>query len=596
MEVDFITEVFDIWGNLSNAKDANIKDVFDETDESLDYQKLLDQPRVKFGLVYWNMLQEFIPFTFPTTFYPSKLAIDDAYNATQGNAKELLVHFLKTNTIALLRKPFDNKEHMEIFLSRTVDAFEQKLIENLEFAQEKLKEKIKRRLGTSSDVVSVNSESPYTLFSKLYTDTHYVSVDEIETLCTVNHVTGNRITLHNMEDLKKGKMFIHEAYGHQLMHDVQYVLQSLKSQIFDLDKLKEKGNRVDPSFLKSCPYYHLLTIGHMPLDTSETASPSKICLENTTGNGLKYQRYKNRALFDEGEFSLYEGKEHLKKLIMAGDKTGEIFYNFWGKYMKANPETYQNKQILLTSSSATSQSSPVVIYIDTRPLDFWKKAAIRTSLNSLKPGMWRFLILTTNSSKESYSDEFGEGADIDVEILPSIWERESYDRMMKDASFWKKIIDKGYKGKALFIQDDGILFRQGLENSPAWNYSYVGSPLEMNEMNKSFVGEVGMSRGLNGGLSLRVIQDMYDTCVKHKKDSNILYKNNSVELPEDVFFARHVENAAPRDVAYDFSTEGVFNEHALGMHNAWKYNPNDVPCYFGVLYNEVTKRKQVHNN
>jgi len=75
-----------------------------------------------------------------------------------------------------------------------------------------------------------------------------------------------------------------------------------------------------------------------------------------------------------------------------------------------------------------------------------------------------------------------------------------------------------------------------------------------------------------------------------------LYKNNSVELPEDVFFARHVENAAPRDVAYDFSTEGVFNEHALGMHNAWKYNPNDVPCYFGVLHNEVTKRKQVHNN
>lgn len=579
MEIQFLYDVFDVWEKTFNAENT-FSDLFDE-EGCLDYTKLLGNKRVQFGLTYWNVFDKFVPFIFPSTFYPSKIVISQAYDKTNGDCKQLLKHVLQSNTIALLRKPFENQDQLDIFLSKSVDMFQKSLNEDIQFATERLKEKIKRRLGVSGDIVDGN-ETPFSVFKKYYDESKVIkSSSELEDMCLKNAVTGKYIHTENLIENKHKdvQLYKHEAYGFQLMHDINYALLSLKTQIFDATKLD-----LSTDFFKSCPYFHVMTLAtNSP--HKETASPSCILVQNKDDSGIQYEHYKNKNIVDNGIFSMYpkDGQEKIKSIMITGDKKSELFYNTWGKYMKLRPKSVKKVE----TPVLTGEDVPIVLYLDTRPLDFWKKSSIYTTLNNLKPNTWRLMILTNENNKRLYEDEFGKD---NVFTILNEWNRSDYDTMMKKKEFWQFLMDKGYNGKCLCIQDDGILFRKGLEDSEMWNYSYVGAPLADTELNRNSVGEEQLKKGLNGGLSLRSIQEMYNVCDTYEKEKHYLFKNNTFECPEDVYFSKYAANVAPRDVASKFSSEQVMNVNSLGIHNAWMYVPQEIIPYFNELLKETTSQ------
>ena len=72
----------------------------------------------------------------------------------------------------------------------------------------------------------------------------------------------------------------------------------------------------------------------------------------------------------------------------------------------------------------------------------------------------------------------------------------------------------------------------------------------------------------NGGLSLRNKDKMIEICTLNDDKSNIPL--------EDIFFVKNLkgEGVADIETAYNFSMEDIFSEHAMGLHNPIKIDPN----------------------
>lgn len=138
---------------------------------------------------------------------------------------------------------------------------------------------------------------------------------------------------------------------------------------------------------------------------------------------------------------------------------------------------------------------------------------------------------------------------------------------------------KGYES-CLTIQDDGMIFRKGIEAQFLEKYDYVGAPWVykegennnrhlLNVTNPHFVG--------NGGLSLRnvkmmcdIVADAENTCARN------LFNNDMQPIPEDVFFSYEVfvrKGRIPtKEVAMGFSSEEILNMVSLGVHKMWAYH------------------------
>lgn len=158
-----------------------------------------------------------------------------------------------------------------------------------------------------------------------------------------------------------------------------------------------------------------------------------------------------------------------------------------------------------------------------------------------------------------------------------VFHMEDYNAIMKDARFWKSILLQSGCEKCIIVQDDGfILNGEGIGDY--LDYDYVGAPWADVRDNAYIKQNINAEMVGNGGFSLRNILKMIEVCEQcSKADKNALFYYNINEIPEDVFFVKHLKamkaNIAPLEVAKRFSVEQILTDKPIGFHKFWMYHP-----------------------
>lgn len=149
-----------------------------------------------------------------------------------------------------------------------------------------------------------------------------------------------------------------------------------------------------------------------------------------------------------------------------------------------------------------------------------------------------------------------------------------YSRFLTTLEFWNLL--KGEK--ILIYQEDSILFKNNIHEF--LDYDFIGAPfLKNSDDTPNSVG--------NGGLSLRsktkmieIIKKISPTACNYNNSTTEYMKFVNLEFPpEDVYFSKCMQEyligvVANWDVAFNFSSETVFNPNSLGGHKFWISNDN----------------------
>jgi hypothetical protein len=154
-----------------------------------------------------------------------------------------------------------------------------------------------------------------------------------------------------------------------------------------------------------------------------------------------------------------------------------------------------------------------------------------------------------------------------------------YNRFLMDEQLWASL---DYD-KCLVIQDDGVVIRKGIEQF--MEYDYVGAPWAESVHNDYIKHNVNSDMVGNGGLSLRSVSCMREITQTYQKEKLALFFKNINNVPEDVYFAKHLKKIGalmpPASVASSFSSEEILNPKSIGFHKVWGYHhPEVVKQYF----------------
>lgn len=152
-----------------------------------------------------------------------------------------------------------------------------------------------------------------------------------------------------------------------------------------------------------------------------------------------------------------------------------------------------------------------------------------------------------------------------------------YNKLLMSYSFWSSL-DK-YE-KCLLIQDDGVLLKNGIEKF--FHFDYIGAPWVDTEANSYIKNNINKNLVGNGGFSLRTISIMKDIVTNQNADKNLLFFHNLNNIPEDVYFSKHIYNMHLQDKtkiniptlveASFFSSEEIINKQSIGCHKVWSYH------------------------
>jgi hypothetical protein len=163
----------------------------------------------------------------------------------------------------------------------------------------------------------------------------------------------------------------------------------------------------------------------------------------------------------------------------------------------------------------------------------------------------------------------------------AVFHMEDYNAVMKDGQFWRSL-----KGDVcIIVQDDGYVVN-GKGMREYLDYDYVGAPWVDGKENAYIKQHINHELVGNGGFSLRNVAKMIEVCEAcDEADKNALFYYNINEMPEDVFFVKHLRsmkaNIAPFEVARRFSVEQVLTNNPIGFHKFWLYNlPTNVDRLF----------------
>lgn len=149
-----------------------------------------------------------------------------------------------------------------------------------------------------------------------------------------------------------------------------------------------------------------------------------------------------------------------------------------------------------------------------------------------------------------------------------------YSKFLTTMDFWNLL--KGEK--ILIYQEDSIIFKNNIHEF--LDYDFIGAPFPKNSDNTP--NSVG-----NGGLSLRSKSKMIEI-IKKISPTDCNYNTSTLEYmkfvnlefpPEDVYFSKCMQEyvigiVANWDIAYNFSSESLFNPDSLGGHKFWISNEN----------------------
>jgi len=177
-----------------------------------------------------------------------------------------------------------------------------------------------------------------------------------------------------------------------------------------------------------------------------------------------------------------------------------------------------------------------------------------------------------------------------------------YSEFLTTMEFWNLL--KGEK--ILIYQEDSIIFKNNIQEFI--DYDVIGAPFLKNSNDTP--NSVG-----NGGLSLRsksimieVIKKIDPTSCDYNSSTLDYMKFVNLEFPpEDVYFSKCMQEniiglVADWDVAYQFSSETVFNENSFGAHKFWcsneKWKSYIKKCFCFKIYKPRSNINKllIHNN
>jgi len=147
-----------------------------------------------------------------------------------------------------------------------------------------------------------------------------------------------------------------------------------------------------------------------------------------------------------------------------------------------------------------------------------------------------------------------------------------YSEFLTTLDFWNLLRGE----KILIYQEDSIIFKNNIQEFI--DYDFIGAPFLKNSNDTpNCVG--------NGGLSLRSRSIMIEV-IKKINPVECIYNSSTIDYmkfvnlefpPEDVYFSKCMQEhfiglVANWDIAYNFSSETVFNENSFGGHKFWCSN------------------------
>jgi hypothetical protein len=202
------------------------------------------------------------------------------------------------------------------------------------------------------------------------------------------------------------------------------------------------------------------------------------------------------------------------------------------------------------------------------------------------------IIYTSHQSIGTYEgviDKLGLSRLILVRVIEmfdnvDLFHMEVYNQVLKSKAFWNTL----ECDKCIIVQDDGFLM-DGKYVDDYLRYDYVGAPWANAKDNEYIKKHVNPGLVGNGGFSIRDIGVTKRICKTYIDDKNSLFYNNLNEIPEDVYFVKHMvssgANVAPFDVARKFAIEQVLSANPVGFHKFWIYHQpiESVKIFDGFL-------------
>jgi hypothetical protein len=251
-----------------------------------------------------------------------------------------------------------------------------------------------------------------------------------------------------------------------------------------------------------------------------------------------------------------------------------LFDQFLAKYHADNERVIRTAAT--TQYNSKSRRDNAVVLIDNRP-NIFSLIALVFTLSNLQKNLWDVVVVCNDKSYTFFHKYLGDKVKYirDIYLPSQKFSIDMYNDLLKSEDFWARFADYD---KTLFVQDDGMLLKSGLEDKYLV-FDYVGAPWKKEwasqDPNKFIRENINTELVGNGGLSLRSPKCMMHICKKFSGLTKQLHYDKVQQQPEDVFFSCFAKREGFKmpsyDVARGFATEQVVSNGSLGFHKPWPY-------------------------
>eukprot|EP00798_Chlamydomonas_sp_ICE-L_P009858 gene9858-biopygen7043 len=242
-----------------------------------------------------------------------------------------------------------------------------------------------------------------------------------------------------------------------------------------------------------------------------------------------------------------------------------------------------------------------LVVVDNRP-NVWSMLSVLVTLDNLDVRRWPRVVVFCAPENERFVQRslppslLPGGVELVTVVMESLsyapplpgqlpFSIEKYSSLLKDAAFWRRLKEVAVGDMALFVQDDGMIVRPGIEEDEAlMAQDYVGAPWADAPANAELKRLVPTLVG-NGGLSLRRVDaclNVTESNTDRMSGGGRLFNFNLQPEPEDVFFARSfaaIGRGCPTEVGERFAMEQRISSSndskPFGFHKPWPYLPKE---------------------
>jgi hypothetical protein len=409
-----------------------------------------------------------------------------------------------------------------------------------------------------------------------------------EMLCTLNKSVTQHLKKHCLILSIDCDKCNNVRFAYTIQKELFFLLPriSTRSYIISNDK------HVSPKLLCSIPTECLLITKDPSLITQEQKSRFALILTHSIDhvsphNSIYYLpcldnvHVSYKGLYEQIQLYVLKEYNNLKSpfITQSSAHCGILFSNFISLYLSKNIVNMFN---VLRSYSNQLNNTVSIVSIDNRYNVMTLFSVIVSLFNIVKHKQtksYHGIIYTSRQFIDKYNDlidSIGLSNLISVKVINEfddveLFHMELYNSTLKNVEFWNTMDCD----KCIVVQDDGFLMN-GQHIDKYLEYDYVGAPWTDTKDNQYIKKNINSQLVGNGGFSIRSVEKMKHICQRFVLDKFKLFYLNINEIPEDVYFVKHLvqinANIAPFDVARQFAIEQVLSVNPVGFHKFWMYN------------------------